>query len=135
MGLLLDRSGGRKASLGAEMVSRLCTEAEEIGRKVRRWKPPDDLLELLDRLSEAELLVDEDAMDHLEWARYRRSDGGTPNRARAIALRFPFLTQEEISRALAKPVSKAQAMRWVRARLSSDISSSTLKNRRAKSFD
>ena len=139
MGLLPDRTGGRRVILEKRMLRQLLTEAREIVREVREWQPSEGLLE---RLADADDQVgadlDEELKDDLEWARWVTS--GRPQRPElrgnlARVLRFPFLTWEEIASAMDGSVEKRIALGWVRRRLASDVAAKTLQNLAARPTD
>ncbi len=139
MGLLPDRTGGRRVILEKGMLRQLLTEAREIVSEVREWKPSEGLL---DRLAEADDQVgadlDDELKDDLEWARWRAS--GSPQRPElrgdlARVLRFPFLTWKEIASAMDGSVEKRIALEWVRRRLASNVAAKTLENLAAGATD
>ena len=132
MGLLSDRTGGRRIILDSSMIRQLHAEATEIVAEVRRWQPSEGLL---DHLITADDQVDTDAdkelTDNLAWAKHRISrhalaEHGPIGPARAF--RFPYLTLAEITMALEDRKESRVARVWVRSRLASDVVDKTLQN-------
>lgn len=130
MGLTALRPGGRSQILTEANLQRLIGEAAEIVEAVQTWEPPGPLFRWTRAALEEDEEVLEQISDPLEYGRVRRVLRGASSEERALSLaravRFAFLTGEEIRLSLERRPTNEVGLALVRSRLAANVSTKAL---------